>query len=262
MRKVVLNAVVAATALLASSATLAQAETITIAAGNLPPHLDRAGEGREAEIIKTTMKACGYDVKFMVQPFTRHWDTYKRKTDIDAVATVPQGFDMPGFRSVDYVEFHNGITGLAAANINASSLADLAGKRVVGFAGAQDILPGMKEAVPTFASYSEKADQINQSRLLYGGRVDAVLGDGMIFASFAQDLIAQHADAALKFDPTQAISFKATFAPTPYAMVFRDETVQKKFDECFAAEKATIDGINAKYIAKFQDALGNEYLSK
>ncbi|WP_208988386.1 hypothetical protein [Labrenzia sp. VG12] len=59
------------------AAGTAKADDIKILAGNLPPMFLDGGKGREAEIISAVMEKCGHSVSFEIQPFTRHWETYK-----------------------------------------------------------------------------------------------------------------------------------------------------------------------------------------
>lgn len=239
----------------------AQAETVTVAVGELPPHANARGEGREAEIIARTLEACGHTVTFQAFPFTRHWETYRVKDDIDAVATVPDGLPLPGHATNHYINFHNGVSVLADSGITASSLADLKGKRVIAFKGAEGILPGLKDAVDSFATYDERTDQIVQSRLLFGKRTDAVLGDGMIFAAYNKNLQNQHAQKALNFDPNQAVKFLAIFDPTSYRMMFKSAAIQQDFDRCYAdlTTKGEIQAINQRYVDQYKETVGGEY---
>ena len=238
-----------------------QSKEIVIAAGELPPHIDEAGNGREAEIIKSSLEACGHTAKFVVKPFTRHWALYEKDKSVEAVTTVPVGMPLPGFASTPYIKFHNGVSVLSESGLTPSSLSDLAGKKVVAFAGAEGILPGLKDASSQFKSYDEKADQLSQSRLLFAKRIDAVIGDGLIFSEYNAQLREQAKSKKLSFDPSQSVKFYAAFDPTPYALVFRDEALQKDFDKCYGELKAagTIDSINQSYIDKHKEVVGSEY---
>ncbi len=261
MNKITLGGIAISLIATGFASQIANAGEITVAAGNLPPHITKQGEGREAEIIRSSLEACGHTVKFVVQPFTRHWETYKTDENIDAVATVPIGLPLPGVASSHYISFHNGVSSLAAAKLKSKSLSDLSGKSVVAFAGAKGILPGLDTAISTFKSYTEKTDQIKQSRLLFSGRADAVLGDGLIFAEYNRTLQEQAKTKDLGFDPEQPVKFSAIMEATPYVMMFKDASVNDDFNRCYSELKSagTIDAINNKYISKYKNVVGDEY---
>lgn len=225
------------------------AAEITILAGHLPPMVDAAGQGREAEVIRTVLGDCGHEVTFEVFNFTSQWKAYANGRG-DAVATVPLGMELPGQATQSYVHYQNGITTRRAGE-GYADLAALSGKSVVAFKGAQEILPGLKEAIPSFGHYSEVADQINQNRQLHGKRADAVIGYGMIFSHYNAELGQGH-DA----------EFHAAFAPSPYVMNFRDPALAREFDRCLASAEASgkLEALNHAWAEKFRDTLGNEYL--
>lgn len=238
----------------------AQADDFVILAGELPPMFNEYGDGREAEIIRAVMDRCGHNVRFKVQPFTRHWASYEQG-DGDGVATVPLGMDLPGAQTEPYIQYQNGVSYLAERAFDVSDLSGLAGHSVLAFKDAQHILPGLMEATPTFASYKEITDQIGQSRQLFGHRVDMVIGDGMIFAAYNETLRSK--GNALKFDPHQAVIFDATFEPSDYALNFRDPTVADEFDACFreAQKIGLIGAINHKWVERYRETLGTHYLN-
>jgi ABC-type amino acid transport substrate-binding protein len=242
---------------LAAGATLAA--EVKVMAPNLPPMIMENGEGREAEIIKATMERCGHTVAFEVQPFTRHWASYEAGEG-DAVTTVPVGMPLPGATTVPYIMYQNGVSYLSAREESIQSLGDLASQNVVSFRGATAILPALADASSSFGKYSEVTDQIVHSRLLFSGRADAVVGDGMIFAEYNQQLAASSDD--LGFDAAQGTVFNATFEPSSYGMNFRDAEIAADFDRCFgeATADGTIDAINVKWVDRYRTVLGDQYM--
>ncbi|MBO9472466.1 transporter substrate-binding domain-containing protein [Shimia sp. R10_1] len=236
------------------------ADTITIMAADLPPMVYADGTGREAEIVKTVMGHCGHDVKFEVQPFTRHWATYESGSG-DAVMTVPLGMPMEGSQSAPYIAYQNGVSFLAGSGNDYTALSDLAGLSIAAFQGASNILPGLADASGSFGSYREMTDQETQSKLLFGGRVDGILGDGMLFAAYTESL--RDAGDKSGIDASLPVEFRAIFEPSSYAMNFRDAALSADFDRCFAELDAngTIAAINTKWIDKYRDTLGTNYLS-
>lgn len=178
--------------------------------------------------------------------------------------TVPAGLDLPGTATRPYIQYQNGVSVLAERDLQIDSLDDLAGLSVIAFQGAEDILPGLAAAVPTFGAYREVADQIIQSRLLFAGRTDAVIGDGLLFAAYNAELAASGTaqfDAG-QFDAGQPVTFAAIFAPTDYALHVRDPALAAAFDSCFAEAEAdgTLGEINRRYVDRYRDVLGDQYL--
>jgi len=237
----------------------AQADRITIVSAELPPMMTRDGEGREAAIIRTALERCGHSVEFLVQPFTRHWGLYEDGTG-DAVTTVPTGQDMSGSLTQPYIQYQNGVSYLSSRGYAVDALEDLAGLKVVAFEDASKILPGLKDASERFASYRETIDQIFQSRLLFAGSVDAVIGDGMLLAEYNRSL--GERASTLRFDPTQPVTFSRIFRPSDYVMAFRDPSHAADFNRCFAeaAADGTIDAINRSWVDRYRDVLGSAYL--
>lgn len=251
--------------LMAAAAGTARADQeIVISAGLVPPHITAAGAGREADILRETLGACGYRAVFAVRPFARHWDAYAQDPRHDAVATAPPERALPGtLAALGYVSYQNGASFLADRAIAARRADELAGLRVVAFAEARSILPSVDAAAAAFAEYREVADQETQSRLLFSGRADVVIGDGMIFAHFNDGLRARAAAGErLGFDPGRPVAFTALFPPTPYGVRFRDPRIAAAFERCFEAlaARGRIDAINAEYAARYRATLGTEYL--
>ncbi|WP_247894502.1 substrate-binding periplasmic protein [Azospirillum sp. B510] len=257
---------------LVAMASPAAARPVTVLAPELPPMMTVNGTGREASIIAETLAVCGHEARFKVVPVGRHWNDFRDSAqgggqagapEVDAVSTVPANMEMPGARSVPYITYQNGASVLKSSGLVVRSLADLAGKRVITFTGAPDVLPGLREAIPSFGDFRERADQMVHSNLLFAGRVDAVLADGLIFAEYNRQLQEKaKSPGGLPFDPAQPVLFTAIFPPTPYSVVFRDESLRADFDRCFAQLKAKgrIDAIDREWVARYAATVGDRYL--
>ena len=231
----------------------ALAQDLEVRMSEIPPHMDAEGGGREAEIISAVAEACGWTMTFVVEPFTRHWRSFENGRG-DAVGTVPLGLDLGGTPTNAYVGYINGVTMLDETGIVPTSLADLAGLDVIAFAGATAVLPGLLEARASFASYREVGDQLSHSRLLFGRRVDAVLGDGMIVAEYNRRL----ADEPIPtVDTDRPATFYPLFEPTRFAMVFRDADLATAFNACLTQASDAIDAINTLYADRYRDVIGN-----
>jgi ABC-type amino acid transport substrate-binding protein len=199
---------------------------IRIVTAVLPPHMNERGEGREAEIIEAALASTlpGQRIEFFVLPFSRHWDGFVSDTRFDAVTTVPATTDLQGFRSQPYIAYQNGIGYRCDAfgPTPPSALASLDGRRVVGFAGAEDILPGLAAAVDDFARYTQRRNQFGQVSMLLERQVDAVIADGAILRHYAGRIAGESGKARVGFLPL--------FEATDYHMVFRSERVRDAFD--------------------------------
>ena len=231
---------------------------MTIAAPTLPPHVTADGQGREAQIIRETLQACGHEVRFQTAAFGSHWRRYRQRETLDAVTTVPEGKKLPGHMSQPYVRYQNGVSVLESADIQVDELSDLKGRDIVTFQDGIEIL-GLSDRRDMFATVHEVADQEVHSRLLFAGRVDAVLSDGLIFAAFNRRL---REAGDVSFDPDQKVRFTAVVPPTAYRMAFRDAGLRDAFDRCFQKLKAggRIEAINTEHISRFRETVGKQYL--
>lgn len=230
---------------------------VAISVGLLPPHMDEAGEGRDADILRAVIADCmGERMRLAVAPFTRHWTEYVDKQR-DAVNTVPAGLKLPGHRSAGYITYQNGAAVLASAK-PVATLADLAGRSAVTFADGTDIL-GLKDV--RFSRLVEQADQEIHANLLFTRRVDVVLADGMIVAEYNRRL-RDRKSAQPQIDAEQAVNFTAIFPPTVYHMMFREQALQQRFDQCFARQEAEgrIAAINHRYGDRYRDTIGRNYV--
>ena len=240
----------------------ASSREILIVAANLPPMISQTAEGHEASIIRETLAACGHTVKFKVVPFVRHWTEFKGGS-YDAVTTVPPEMALGGVHSSVYIRYQNGVSVLRARNLPIKNLADLKGSSAIAFKGARDILPGLSQAIPSLSRYDENTDQLIHSNLLFGKRVDVVIGDGLIFAEYNRQL--QHDEKSgktLSFDPHQAVVFTAIFPPTPYTMVFKDTALRDDFNRCFGqlSQSGRIDAVLKAAIVPYRATIGTQYL--
>ena len=240
----------------------AGAAELRILVPDLPPMFFADGTGREANIITETLASCGDTAVLTMVPFGRHWQDFTGGRGVDAVSTVPLGMEMTGARSVPYIRYQNGAAVMKSSGLDIRSLDDLAERRVITFAGASQVLPGLAEAAPRLADLRERADQRVHSTMLFARRVDVVLADGLILAEYNRQLEAQRlAGERLSFDPRQEVAFTAIFPPTPYTLVFRDPAFRDRFDRCFGElqAKGRIAEINRKAIEPYRATVGDQY---
>jgi polar amino acid transport system substrate-binding protein len=244
----------------------AEIGAIEIAAGLTPPDMsigdcddqmgDEVGCGREAEIIRSALRLGGTrigiqnkPIRFHVEPFGKHWYSYQTEEHYDAVATVPKTLNLVGHRSDPYITYQNGI-GVIADSPQRPSLQQLYGKRVVAFAGAADVIPGLADQIEHFKAYIEREDQRAHSWMLLEGQVDGVIADAMIFAEFnhriSDDMKQGHV----------SVQFSAkSFAPTCYTMMFKNAEYRDAFNEGLRImiQDGQLYRIDQKYMSKIRN---------
>jgi polar amino acid transport system substrate-binding protein len=238
-------------AMLSGLPRLRSDSSIRIATALLPPQMGSDGLGREADIITAALRAGGVStpVEFHVMPFTRHWQSFKADSRFHGVTTVPDELDLDGLRSDVYIRYQNGVIYRASAfprGLGEPALAALAGKRIIAFAGAAAILPGMRVVSENALMYLERKDQLSHSIMFAKGVADAVVADELIFAHYTREYLANDYPsfaAASVFDPV--------FCPTAYRLVLRDDKLRDAFNIGLTSIRASgvLGKIEEKYAA-------------
>ncbi len=240
--------------------SLSLAGVLRILAPDLPGTSEPGGNGRDAETVKRVLQRCGYEVKFLIQPFGRHIFTYRDSNKADAVMTVPLGTQLSGYSTAAYIWYQNGAVYDANRIPPINSVVDLKGLDVVTFKSGIELLE-LEDFEASFGSVLELANQRIHSHLLLLGRVDAILADGLIVAEINRRILTS-ATAMLDLDKLPDLKFAPIFTPTPYKLVFREPEMAKTFDRCFdrAYAEGVVTRIDEKYIGRLQRSLGFRYL--
>lgn len=241
---------------------LAEDRVLTIFAPELPGSSEETGLGRDAELVSATLQECGYNAKFIVQPFGRHMLTYRQSSRGDAAMTVPLSRKLPGFSTSAYIWYQNGAYYDSERVGPINTIADLKGLNVVTFKDGISIL-GLESLVPDLGEIHENTNQKIHSHLLFLGRVDVILADGLIVAEVNHRIREQGLLPKGDFN-LKNFRFAPIFNPTPYKMVFREPDLARAFDECFDRlyKEGTVTAILEKYLAPYQDELMHRYLSQ
>jgi len=223
--------------------------SIRFATALLPPQMDENGQGRETDIILAALRAGGIEktVEFHVMPFTRHWQIFESDNRFDAVTTVPQDIELSGLMTRPYIAYQNGIIFRSSTfpdGLGKAPLETLADKRVVAFAGASTILPGVNKLGETATLYLERADQLSHSIMFADRFVDAVIADELIFTHYTRQLLRDDYSNFLKTS-----MFAPAFCSTPYRIVFRDHRLRDAFNKGLSRIKANgkVSMINKRY---------------
>ncbi|MBW4935709.1 transporter substrate-binding domain-containing protein [Marinobacter sp. F4206] len=241
-------------------AELSLAERIRILAPDLPGTFEEGGFGRDAETVREVLAHCGHDAEFVIQPFGRHIVTYRNSDRADAVMTVPLGMQLSGHSTAAYIWYQNGAVYDANRISRISGLADLWGLDVVTFKDGIRLLE-LEDYRSRFRTLSEIANQRIHSHLLFLGRVDAVLADGLIVAEVNRRLLTSESGVA-EHSQLPKVRFAPIFHPSPYKMVFRKPPLAAEFDKCYdeAYAAGVVSEIDEKYIGRYQAELGYRYL--
>lgn len=242
--------------------SFADDRVLTILAPEVPGSSEWPGVGRDADLVSATLYECGYRTEFIIQPFGRHMLSYRQSDVVDAVMTVPLSSKLPGHPTSAYVWYQNGAyydTGRIPA-IN--SVNDLEGLDIVTFHDGIRIL-GLTDMVDDLGEIHEKADQTIHSDLLFLGRVDVILADGLIVAE-VNERIRQSGKLPDHMVRESEFRFAPIFDPTPYKMVFREAALAQSFDECFDRlyRDGTITRILDQYLIPHQKELQYRYVAQ
>ena len=255
-----LTGVLAGLLLLAATAA-SQARELHMIAPEIPPHFDKAGNGRVADVVRAALGRCGHEVRFTIVPFGRHWKDYADNPGaFDGMATAEADQTFPGHSTKPFIHLQDGATVMPALAA-ISSVDNLKGLRVVAFPAADKIL-GIETSVPTFKSFSMRADRFDQLRPLLAGRADAILADGLITAHFIA-LLHERAAAGSEpnLDTATRVVFRKIFDSGPQRLFFREVALAAAFDRCVDELRASGEllRIAKPYVDRFRDILGDQY---
>ncbi|MDX1634002.1 MAG: amino acid ABC transporter substrate-binding protein [Marinobacter sp.] len=238
-----------------------QAEDLVIFGPDPPAASEPDGKGRDSEIVGTVLSYCGYTVEFRLMPFGRHIRNFSETTVADGVMTVPLNATVAGASSQAYIWYQNGAATLRSRDLNIASVEDLFGLRLVTFQNGISILE-LEDFVDRFATITEISNQRVHSHLLFLGRVDAVLADGLILAEINRRLETEDRAIFKGADLDEPLDFAPIFQPTPYKMVFRNSRHREDFERCYRQLDSLghIHEINHRHVGKYRDSIGYRYL--
>ncbi|TYC57685.1 amino acid ABC transporter substrate-binding protein [Marinobacter sp. BW6] len=238
-------------------------QQLKILAPEIPGAAESSLEGRDIELVLASFEECGFKAEFIMQPYERHARTYRDRQDFDGIMTVPLHWRLPGHSTSAYIWYQNGAFYNHSRVGPIERIKDLAGLHVVTFREGVDVL-GIRDNVPEFASLTEIANQTIHSRLLFMGRVDAILADGFVVAEVNRRIFSAKRRGEMWPSQGDAFRFAPIFNPAPHKMVFRDAELAEAFDRCFDRLRGSgvVGAINQKYIDKYQDVLRFRYLGR
>ncbi len=206
-------------------ANASEKQKIEMAAGlPKPPFVIKNGQGMQLDIVKAALAMHNIEVKFVYMPFGRNIPNYRRFS-FDGVITVPSHIEQPGmFVSTPYIRYQNIAVSLSENNLDISTIADLADKKVIAFQRAKKYLgEDYYQAALQARSYREVAEQEQQVSALFLKHAEVIVLDVNIFKYYLSRSKSERFNAAYKLH--------YIFDESYYSAGFRDQAVQKAFDD-------------------------------
>lgn len=203
----------------------AEAKEVVVAVGfSVAPYIIQENNtGIELDIIREALAYKGHTLKTTYIPFIEIDRAFVDRK-VDAIATVEEKIGIDGYFSDHVVTYENYAISLAKNHLKINKIDDLKDKSVAAFQMATKYLGSeYAEMAKSNPQYREKEERTTQIKLLYDGRMDAVIIDKNIFHYYTKDV-------ANKVDVTQPLVYHNIFAPNKYKVVFSDKVLRDDFN--------------------------------
>lgn len=223
----------------------AGAAELKLAVGlSLPPYVISDNDtGMEMDIVRQALAYKGHQFRPVYVPFGQVAKSLQAG-EVDGALTVNEQMGLSGvFFSASHITYRNVAITLQARGLTINSVQDLAGKRVVAFQDAPEILgAAFAAAVRGNPAYQEVPEQRQQVQLLFTGGTDVVVSDINIFTYYRR----QTSDV----DTTAPVAIHNLFAPTRYHVGFLDARRRDDFNAGLQALRASgqYEAIIRKYL--------------
>lgn len=209
------------------------AEALRVGFGtDKPPYIfETERRGLEYDIVVAAARRAGMEVVPSFAPMERLHRTME-KDALDAIATTNERSGIKAYYSKPYIEYHNAVAALASRHLDLRRIADLGRYTVSAFQRARFLLGDEFHAMAdTNPGYREEAEQVVRNRLLFSGRIDAIVGDVRIISYF-------NTKVASQVNVTQPLRWYFLFPPTAYSVGFHSQAQRDRFDEALEAMRA------------------------
>lgn len=223
---------------------------LRVLAGEVPPLVTSRGQGAEVAYLRDLLSAHpgeeALDFRVVTYPFSRHWRHIDTLSEIDMVMTVPVDYALGWRVTRPYVRYQNGVIYRRSAfpdGLGEEPMAALHGSRVVGFAGALQVIEGLSAAEADFSLYLERKSQYRQVFLLASGFADAII---------AERTVAEHyfSEVADLFEMGEGdFVFEPVFCATDYVIAVRDGAYRDRLNRAIAeqGETPTVEQLSLTY---------------
>jgi len=218
-----------------------------------PPYTFLDGTGISVKIVREALQYKGYSMKPEFINISRGIEMYKNGF-ADGNALVQTSLGLSGFYSDYFIQYHNVVVTLKSSNIKLKNLEDLSNYNFVAFQQANIFLGDKfkKVSIKAGKNYSELADQRQQALMFLNGRIQAVVLDETIYKYYKHLLAKEN-----KIPHNIEENIYDFFEPTNYRVIFKDEKIQKDFDEGIKYLKKT-----GRYKQIFKEYTENSFQMK
>jgi polar amino acid transport system substrate-binding protein len=201
--------------------TLGQAAPVKVGLHDSAPWAYRNAQGEitgvDYDIVKAILQREGIEAEFELYSYSRLLKLFsEQKLDIASPVAVPY----PGaFYSQPYFTVLDVVINKSNKTIKIKSLEDLAGKTIVAYQQASEVLGPDFSAIIKKAHYLEEADREKQFELLMNDRVQLMVGDAKVLTYYAN-----------KNYGTGSIQMHRIFPSVDYPAAFWNLELQAKFN--------------------------------
>lgn len=210
-----------------SSAGYAKEKEIRIAFDNAltPALLEKTENGIQIDIVREALQRQGYQ---LIPVFSSPSDKeiLFQEKQVDGVVSAHKKIPADARFSNVFITFNNVAISLKSRQLSLSNLDDLSELKISAFTGATYYLgEQFQRIVKNNPLYSEEAQQFNQSRLLYSGKVDVIITDSAIF-----NYINKMLSNSMFTEPSAAIDIHPIFSPNSYRIGFHSAKLRDQFN--------------------------------
>lgn len=211
---------------------------------NKPPYIEVATQtGYELELLQQVSLKMHRCAVFLHTPNGRLLELFKQgQADfVSLQRTLPEGYNA----TQPYIHYENVLITRKDLPSPLSSLADLAGKRVLAFQNAHLFLPSeFAQIIPSFASYQEVVDQQQLPAMLLKNRVDVLVMDKNIFEFYYHQTAS--GDTSLQQYPL--------FGSNSYHLLGRDFWLVQRFNQALQTfqQSPQYQQLQQKYFQRVQ----------
>ncbi len=221
------------------------AQDVEIGMGNFAPYyIPENNSGIFTETLNAVFARIeGYTPTYLFgRSNKRLWRDYA-DGKLHAISNLFDSVELDICRTEPAFRFHDVAISRRADSFRIARVADLTGKRVVTFQGAQEFFGNEFATLVNFKSYTEMAAPERQAKMLVRDRADVNVGDLFIFLNGLKKV---------SDPPPDPNSFMVheIFPQTWSRMGFRDRTLCARFDDALKETKASgaFDRIYARYL--------------
>lgn len=191
--------------------------------------------GMEKEIIEAAFRTQGVEVQFKIFSYSRLIIEFQNKR-LDFAS--PIAFEIPGaFYTERYLPYRDVAVSLKSKNLVVERMTDLAGKSVVAYQQAEKVLGPEFGTLVKKGQYRELPDRDSQIMMLFGDKVDIVVGETRISSCLAEKLYGR-----------EKVNVHPIFKQVPYGGAAWDKALVDKFQVGLKAIKQS--GVYQKILNK------------